>query len=85
MSLHNKALFTKNVKNMKAWQLYVGQSMWLFFVGILFYLLKIVIDMTFLHKSKIFSKGFSLVKGIASGTVDADDGSAFASKVLGMK
>ena len=79
------ALFAKDVKSMKAWELYVGQSMWLFFVGIVFYILKLILDMTILPKSKTFKKGFGIVEGIASGTVDADDGSMFAGKVLGMK
>ena len=76
-------LFEKRVKEMKAWQLYVGQSMWLFFIGIFFFVLKLVIDKLFMPKSPVFRKGYNVVESIATGTATSGSGQKFASDILG--
>ena len=77
------AIFMKDVKELKAWQLYAGQSIWFFFVGIMFYLIKAVLDMTFLSKNKTFKSAYQVVESIGTGQAGADDGSKFAARVLG--
>jgi hypothetical protein len=77
------AIFMKDVKDIKAWQLYAGQSIWFFFVGIMFYLVKSILDMTFLSKNKTFTSAYKVVESIGTGQAGADDGSKFAASVLG--
>lgn len=74
----------KDVKDLKAWQLYVGQSMWLFFIGIVFFLLKMLLEMTFLAKSSSFQSAYRIVEEIGTGKADADDGKKFAASILGV-
>ena len=38
--------FTMKVQNMRGWQLYVGNSFWLIFVGLMFLLVDALIKMT---------------------------------------
>ena len=76
------AVFMKDVKDLKAWQLYAGQSIWFFFVGVMFYLIKSILDMTFLSKNKTFRSAYNVVESIGTGKADANDGSKFAASVL---
>lgn len=77
------AIFTKDVKELKTWQLYAGQSIWFFFMGIMFYLIKTIIDMTFLSKNKTFTSAYNVVESIGTGQAGANDGSKFAARILG--
>ena len=83
--MHPKAIFMRDVKEMKAWQLYAGQSVWFFAVGIVFYLLKMLLDMTSLKRSKSFNSAYSLVESIGTGKAGATDGEQFAKKILDPK
>lgn len=78
-----KAIFMKDVKELKAWQLYAGQSIWFFSVGIMFYFVKSILDMTFLSKYKTLTSAYQVVESIGTGRAGADDGSKFAAKVFG--
>jgi hypothetical protein len=77
-----EAIFMKNVKDLKAWQLYAGQSIWFFFIGIVFYFIKSILDMTFLSKNRMFKSAYQVVESIGTGQAGADDGSKFAASVL---
>tara|TARA_B100001175_G_C19331520_1_gene552777 strand:+ start:264 stop:530 length:267 start_codon:yes stop_codon:yes gene_type:complete len=72
----------RDVKELKAWQLYAGQSIWFFFVGIVFYLVKSILDMTYLSKNKIFTSVYKVVESIGTGQAGADEGSKFAANIL---
>lgn len=78
-----KALFMKPVTELKAWELYTGQSIWFFFIGIVFFLLKYILDMTFLKSSQRFQSAYRVVEKIGSGQARPQDGAAVASAVLG--
>lgn len=71
------AVFLKPVKDMKAWELYVGQGVWFFFIGVVFMLIKYLLDKTVLKKSKTFQKGFRLVEDLSTGQARAEDGKKF--------
>ena len=77
------AVFMKDVKELKAWQLYAGQSIWFFFVGIMFYIVKMLLDMTFLTKNKTFTSAYEVVESIGTGEAGAAEGSKFAAGVFG--
>ena len=77
-----KALFMKPVTELKAWELYTGQSIWFFFIGIVFFLLKYLLDMTFLQRSKRFQSAYKVVEKIGSGQARPADGAQFAESIL---
>ena len=77
-----KALFMRPVTELKAWELYTGQSIWFFFVGIVFFLIKSVLDMTFLKNNQRFQSAYRVVEKIGSGQARPNDGAAFADSVL---
>ena len=77
-----KFLFEKKVKDMKAWQLYVGQSMWVFFIGILFFLLTMILRKLSLLNSPLVKKSYGVVESIATGTATSSDGKKFASGMM---
>jgi hypothetical protein len=78
-----QALFSKPVVELKAWELYTGQSVWFFFIGIVFYILKYLLDMTFLGKNKQFQSVYKVVEKIGSGQALPQDGATFADQILG--
>lgn len=77
------ALFSKPVVELKAWELYTGQSIWFFFIGIVFYILKYLLDMTFLGENKQFQSVYKVVEKIGSGQALPQDGATFADQILG--
>ena len=77
-----QALFLKPVVELKAWELYTGQSIWFFFIGIVFYILKYLLDMTFLGKNKQFQSVYKVVEKIGSGQALPQDGATFADQIL---
>jgi len=76
------ALFMKPVTELKAWELYTGQSIWFFFIGIVFFLFRYLLDMTFLKKSTTFQKAYRVVEKVGTGQASAQDGAALASDIL---
>jgi hypothetical protein len=78
-----QALFSKPVVELKAWELYTGQSVWFFFIGIVFYILKYLLDMTFLGENKQFQSVYKVVEKIGSGQALPQDGATFADQILG--
>ena len=77
-----EALFMKPVRELKAWELYTGQSIWFFFIGIVFFLLKYLIDMTFLKGNKGFQTAYRVVEKVGTGQARPQDGAAFADSIL---
>ena len=77
-----QALFLKPVVELKAWELYTGQSIWFFFIGIVFYILKYLLDMTFLGKNKQFQSVYKVVEKIGSGQALPQDGATLADQIL---
>lgn len=73
----------KNVKDLKVWQLYAGHSVWFFLMGIVFYFVKALLDMTFLKNSRMFTSVYKVVESIGTGQADARYGSKVAENVLG--
>lgn len=78
-----EVIFMRRVSEMKAWELYTGQSIWFFVVGIAFYLLKYLLDMTFLRSSPRFQSAYKVVETVGSGQASPDDGAKFASRFVG--
>lgn len=77
-----EALFMKPVMELKAWELYTGQSIWFFFIGIVFFLIKYLLDMTFLKSSQRFQSAYRVVEKVGTGQAGAQDGAAFADSIL---
>jgi len=73
----------KPVTELKAWELYTGQSIWFFFIGIVFFLLKYLIDMTFLKDSTRFQSAYRVISKVGSGQALPQDGADFAENLLG--
>lgn len=59
--------FTMPVSDMKAWQLYVGQTMWLITLGVVFFIINMLVDMTFLKENKPVRKGLRIAEDISTG------------------
>ena len=76
------ALFMKPVTELKAWELYTGQSIWFFFIGIVFFLFKYLLDMTFLAKNRQFQSAYRVVEKVGTGQARPEDGAQFASNIL---
>ena len=74
--------FTRRVTELKAWQLYTGQSVWFFFIGIIFYILKRILDMTFLKDNVQFQSAYTVAENIGSGQARPDDGAQFAEQFM---
>lgn len=79
------ALFMRPVMELRAWELYTGQSIWFFFIGIVFYLIKYLLDMTFLKKSQNFQAAYKVVEKIGSGQARPEDGVNFVDSVFNTK
>ena len=77
-----EALFMKPVMELKAWELYTGQSILFFFIGIVFFLIKYLLDMTFLKKSQRFQSAYKVVEKVGTGQARPQDGAAFADNIL---
>ena len=77
-----EALFMKPVTKLKAWELYTGQSIWFFFIGIVFFLIKYLIDMTFLKNNRQFQSAYRVVEKIGSGQALPQDGAQFVDSVI---
>jgi len=78
----SKALFMKPVKELKAWELYTGQSIWFFFIGIVFFIIKFILDKTFLKRSTTFQKAYRVIEKVGTGQARPDDGAALADSIL---
>lgn len=59
--------FTMNVFEMKGWQLYVGQTMWLITVGVIFLLINMFLDMTFLRSNEPLRRSIRVAEDISTG------------------
>lgn len=77
-----EALFMKPVTELKAWELYTGQSIWFFCIGIVFFLLKYLLDMTFLKSSSRFQSAYKVVEKVGTGQALPKDGAAFADSIF---
>ena len=73
-------MFMSDVKNMKAWQLYTGQSIWFFVIGIVFFLVRVILVQ--FQPSPSVMNTYGLVEKIGTGRADAEDGSEFAKSLL---
>lgn len=78
-----EALFMKPVTELKAWELYTGQSIWFFFIGIIFYLLKNLLNRTFLKESSRFQSVYNVVEKLGTGQARPQDGVYFAESIIG--
>jgi hypothetical protein len=56
-----------SVDDMKAWQLYVGQTMWLITIGVVFFIINMLVDMTFLKENNPVRKGLRIAEDISTG------------------
>jgi hypothetical protein len=74
-------LFMKPVTELKAWELYTGQSIWFFFIGIVFFLLKYLLD-PFLKGNQHLHSAYRLIEKIGTGQARPQDGAAFADSIL---
>ena len=77
-----EALFMRPVTDLKAWELYTGLSIWFFFIGIVFFLIKYVLDMTFLKGSSRFQSAYRVIEKVGTGQAQPHDGAAFANSIL---
>tara|TARA_Y100000389_G_C17433894_1_gene504342 strand:+ start:1333 stop:1578 length:246 start_codon:yes stop_codon:yes gene_type:complete len=77
-----EAIFMKPVTQLKAWELYTGQSIWFFFIGIIFFILKYLIDMTFLKGNSRFQSVYKVVEKVGTGQARPQDGAAFADSII---
>ncbi len=82
MAKTGTALFMRPVADLKAWELYTGQSIWFFFIGIVFFLFRYLLDMTFLKKNTTFQKAYRVVEKVGTGEASAKDGAALAGSIL---
>lgn len=65
-SIGKAPYFNMNVHNMKAWQLYVGQSLFLLFVCLFFYALKKLITAAGVSSPSLM-RGLNTTKAVISG------------------
>lgn len=65
--------FTMNIVDMKAWQLYVGQSLFLVIVGVIFWLLNSLLGSLGI-KNKYIDTGVSAIRNVATGDVTSQSG-----------
>lgn len=65
--------FTMKLVDMKAWQLYVGQSLFLIVVGIVFWLLNSLLSSLGV-KNKYIDTGVNAIKSVATGDVSPESG-----------
>ena len=77
-----KALFMRPVSELKAWELYLGHSIWFFYIGIVFFLIKYLLDMTFLQRSQGFQSAYKVISKVGSGQALPKDGADFAESIL---
>eukprot|EP00965_Chrysotila_dentata_P236363 6201272-Pleurochrysis_carterae.AAC.1 len=75
-------IFLKKVVDMKAWELYIGQSVWFFFIGILFYILRTLLDLTALGKNALFQQSFDTVQTLGNGSATARDADKFMDRMF---
>lgn len=64
--------FNMFIVDMKAWQLYVGQSVFVVFVGLFFYLLMVFLRATGISSLPGVSKSVGIIKNLAAGEVDSN-------------
>ena len=77
-----QTVFMKKVTELKAWELYTGQSVWFFFIGIVLFLIRYVLNKTPLLENSSFNSGYGLVEKIAAGQALPQDGAKFAKSIL---
>jgi len=65
--------FTMKLFDMKAWQLYVGQSLFLVVVGIIFWLFSTFLA-TLGVKNKYIDGGVAVIRNVATGDVTSQSG-----------
>ena len=75
-------IFMKPVTELKAWELFTGQSIWFFFIGIVFFLIHIILDMTFLKGSPRVQSAYRVVEKVGTGQARPQDGAAFVDSIL---
>lgn len=71
--------FNMHVVNMKGWQLYVGQTVWVVAIGLFFYLLMLALNMTGIGKLPGVVKGVRATQSLMSGE---GVGTSFAPRLL---
>lgn len=72
---------SKKVTNVKVWELYAGQSLWFFVVGVVFAILGMLLK-PLIKPSPVLSKAYGIVETIGTGRADASHGSKFASALV---
>ena len=72
-SIGKAPYFTMKIVDMKAWQLYVGQSLFLVVIGIIFWLLTTLLA-TLGVKNKYIDSSVSALRDVATGDVTAQSG-----------
>lgn len=74
--------FNMRVSEMKAWQLYVGQSSFVLVMGIVFYIIMEVIRMLGFGENKYVKTAAQGLQSLATGSVDSGSGASFMSGML---
>lgn len=82
LAMTKEAIFMRPVTELKAWELYTGQSIWFFFVGIIFFILKYLIDMAFLKGNSRFQSAYKVLEKVGTGQARPQDGASFADSIL---
>lgn len=59
--------FNMYIGDMKAWQLYVGQTIWIASLAVIFFILNMLLDMTFLKNNSSIRKGVFIAEAISTG------------------
>lgn len=77
-----QTVFMKRVAELKAWELYTGQSVWFFFIGIILFFIRYIIAKTPLRESSSFQSGYGIVEKIAAGQALPQDGANFAQSMI---
>ncbi len=74
------------VSSLKAWELYTGQSLWFFFIGIVFFLLQMLIGKLVTSTSSPQLKyAYDVIETIGSGQAKPGDGAKFARDIIGQR
>tara|TARA_X000000368_G_C22761076_1_gene592773 strand:+ start:221 stop:466 length:246 start_codon:yes stop_codon:yes gene_type:complete len=77
-----QTVFMKKVTELKAWELYTGQSVWFFFIGVVLFLMRYILNKTPLLNNSSFNSGYGIVEKIAAGQALPQDGAMFAKSFL---
>ena len=76
--------FTMKVVDLKAWQLYIGQSTFVIVMGIVFFAILEFLRILGVDNNSVVSKATEGLKSIATGNVNADTGASVMNSIMSM-